>query len=56
MAFDNTITEQEIDVNTQQYLKGLRADGGDYEPDLDVDGMAGGFFARILSMFGVGRS
>ena len=56
MAFDSTITEQELDPRTQQYLQGLGADAGDREPDLDVDGLSGGIVARILGLFGVGRS
>ena len=56
MAFDNTITEQELDPGTQQYLQGLGRDAGLQEPDLDVDGLSGGIFARILGLFGVGRS
>ena len=56
MAFDNTITEQDFDPGTQQFVQGLRGDGGDYEPDLDVDGLSGGIVARLLGLFGVGRS
>ena len=40
MAFDNTITEQDLDPRTQQYLQGLTGDSGDREPDLDVDGLS----------------
>ena len=37
MAFDSTITEQDLDSGTQQYLQGLGDDAGNHEPDLDVD-------------------
>ncbi len=56
MAFESTITEMDMDAGSQQIVQGFRGDANDYEPDLAVDGMAGGFFAHILSLFGVGRS
>lgn len=56
MAFDNTITEQDLDPQTQQYLQGLGGDAANREADLDVDGMSGGIIASFLSLFGVGRS
>ena len=56
MAFDSTITEQDLDPRTQQYLQGLGDSAGNREPDLDVDGLSGGFFARIFGLFGRGRS
>ncbi len=56
MAFETTITEQDMDANAQQFVQGFRGDGGDYEPDLSVDGLSGGFFSRLLGLFGMGRS
>ena len=56
MSFESTITEQDLDPQTQQYLQGLGGDAGNLEPDLDVDGLSGGIIARILGLFGVGRS
>ncbi len=56
MAFDSTITEHDLDPRTQQFLQGLSDDAAAREPDLDVDGLSGGFFARIFSLFGGGRS
>ena len=56
MAFENTITERDMDAGSQQFVQGFRGDTGDYEPDLAVDGLSEGFFARILGLFGVGRS
>ena len=56
MSFESTITEQELDPETQQYLQGLDGNAGHREPDLDVDGLSGGIVARILGLFGVGRS
>ena len=56
MVFDSTVTEQDLDPRSQQYLQGLGSDAGEREMDLDVDGLSGGFFARILGLFGRGRS
>lgn len=56
MAFDKTINEQEMDASAQQFVQGFRGEAGDYEPDLAVDGLSGGFISRILGLFGIGRS
>lgn len=56
MAFETTITEQEMDAGAQQVVHGFRSETGDYEPDLSVDGLSGGFFSRLLGLFGIGRS
>ena len=56
MAFENTITEQDMDANTQQYVQGLRGDVGDIEPDLSVDGLSESILSRILGLFGAGKS
>ena len=56
MAFENTITEHDMDANSQQVAQGLRGDGSDFEPDLAVDGLSESVLSRILGLFGVGRS
>jgi len=56
MAFENTITEHDMDANSQQFVQGLRGDAGEYEPDLSVDGLSESILSRILSLFGGGRS
>lgn len=56
MAFDNTITEQDMDASAQQLVQDFRGEISDYEPDLSVDGLSGGFFSRLLGLFGIGRS
>ena len=55
MAFDNTITEDELDPNTRNYVNSLRADNFDADPDLVVDGLSESLLSRILGLFGVGR-
>ena len=56
MAFESTITEQDMDANSQQFVQGLRDDSGEYEPDLAVDGLSESILSRIFGLFGVGRS
>lgn len=56
MAFDSTITEYDMDANSQQFVQGLRGEGSDIEPDLAVDGLSESVLSRILGLFGVGRS
>ena len=56
MAFENTITEDELDANTRQYVQGLRADNFDAEPDLAVDGLSESLLSRLFGLFGGGRS
>jgi len=56
MAFENTITEKDLDANSQYFVQGLRADNQDYEPDLAVDGLSESILSRLLGLFGLGRS
>lgn len=56
MAFDNTITENDLDANSREYVQGLRADNFDIEPDLAVDGLSNSILSRLLSLFGLGRN
>ena len=56
MAFENTITEYDMDANSQQFVQGQRSDAGDFEPDLAVDGLSESILSRILGLFGKSRS
>ena len=51
MAFENTITEHDMDAATQNVVQGFRSDMGDYEPDLAVDGLSDSILARLLRLF-----
>lgn len=55
MAFENTITEMDLDAGSQQMLQGFRADRQDVEPDLSVDGLSDSILSRLLGLFGLGR-
>jgi hypothetical protein len=56
MAFENTITEQDMDANAQQFVEGLQGDMGDIELDLSVDGLSESILSRILGLFGSAKS
>ena len=51
MAFENTITEQDMDAASQSLVQGFRGETGDYEPDLAVDGLSDSILARLLRLF-----
>jgi len=55
MAFENTITEQDLDANSAHFVQGLRADELDLEPDLAVDGLSDSILSRLLGLFGIHR-
>jgi hypothetical protein len=54
MAFENTITEMDMDVKSRQLVQGLREQKQDYEPDLDVEGMSESILSRLLGLFSRG--
>ncbi len=56
MAFENTITEYDMDANSKQLVQGLQGDGADFEPDLSVDGLSESILSRIVGLFSSGKS
>ena len=56
MAFENTITENDLDANSQLFVQGLRSESHDIEPDLVVDGLSESILSRLMGLFGMGRS
>ena len=56
MSFDSTTTEYEMDATTKQFVQDLHSNEGEFEPDLDVDGLSESILSRFLDLFGVGRS
>ena len=52
MSFENTITEQDLDRTSRNFVQGLRGDAPDLEPDLAVDGLSDSVLSRILGLFG----
>ena len=55
MAFESTITEQEMDANSKAFVQGLRTEQQDYEPDLSVDGLSESILSRLFSLFSGNR-
>jgi hypothetical protein len=51
MAFENTITENDMDAATQNVVRSFRGDQVDHEPDLAVDGLSDSILARLLRLF-----
>ncbi len=56
MAFENTITETDMDADTQIFVEELGIDSRDGEPDLAVDGLSESILSRLLGLFGIGGS
>ncbi len=54
MAFDTTITENDLDDASRTFVQGLK-NGDDFEPDLAVDGLTDSILSRLLGIFGLGR-
>ncbi len=56
MTSENTMTEQDMDAQSQQFIQGFRVDVGEMEPDLAVDGLSESVLSRILGLFGIGKA
>ena len=56
MDFENTITEQDIDPNTRQFVQSIEVDSDQTGPDLDIDGLSVSLLGRIASLFSSSRS
>lgn len=56
MAFENTITENDLDAKTRERVQALRADNFEIEPDLAVDGLSNSILSRLLNLFGFARA
>ncbi|MDX1509279.1 MAG: hypothetical protein R3358_13420 [Woeseiaceae bacterium] len=52
MAFENTMTEQDMERTTRNFGQEQRGDMPDIEPDLAVDGLSDSVLSRILGLFG----
>ncbi|MBT8099242.1 MAG: hypothetical protein KJO82_05810 [Gammaproteobacteria bacterium] len=51
MAFDTTVTENDLDFASRSYIQNLR-NNQDFEPDLNVDGMSESLLSRFLGLLG----
>jgi len=57
VSMDNTITEQDMDAEEQQFVNRMRAGSRIYDvsQDLDVDGLSDSILARLKRFFSFGR-
>jgi len=55
MGLENTITEQDTDATSQQFVQGIRDDNKDFEPDLAVDGLSESIASRFICLITFGR-
>ena len=56
MRLENTITEQDMDATSQQFVQGFRGVNKDFEPDLAVDGLSESIVSRFIRLITFGRS
>ncbi|MCH8307377.1 MAG: hypothetical protein IH930_04475 [Proteobacteria bacterium] len=56
MGSENTITERDMDANSQQFVRGFRDASKDFEPDLAVDGLSESIVSRFIRLITFGRS
>jgi hypothetical protein len=52
---ESTITEQDTDATTKQFVQGFRGDSSDFEPDLSVDGLSESIVSRLIRILGFRR-
>jgi len=56
VGFENTITENDLDPASQQYVQSLRTSDRELGPDLDVDGLSDSIVARLKRFLSFGRA
>ncbi len=56
MGLENTITEQDMDATSQQFVQEFHDDNKDFEPDLTVDGLSESIVSRFIRLITFGRS
>ena len=56
MTFENTMTEQDMDAQSQQFIQEFRADAGAEAPDLVVEVLSESMLSRLLGLFGIGKA
>jgi hypothetical protein len=52
---ESTITEQDMDATSRQFVQGFRSDAADFEPDLSVDGLSESLVSRLLGLLSFRR-
>ena len=54
-CLESTVTEQDVDATTKQFLQGFRQEPGEFEPDLSVDGLSESIVSRVIRILGFRR-
>ena len=52
---ESTITEQNMDATTKQFVQGFRTDSTEFEPDLTVDGLSESLVSRLIRILSLRR-
>jgi hypothetical protein len=55
-CLERTITEQDMDPTSMQFVQGFRTESPDFEPDLSVDGLSESLFSRLVGILSFRRS
>ena len=53
---ESTITEQDMDATTQQFVESFSSEFASFEPDLSVDGLSESLVSRLIRVFSFGRA
>ena len=56
MGLENTITEQDMDAASQQFVQSIRNNNNDLEPDLSVDGLSESIVGKLVRILTFRRS
>ncbi len=56
MGLENTITEQDLDAASRQFVQGFRQDNTEFEPDLAVDGLSESIISKFIRLISFRRS
>ena len=56
MAFENTITEHDMDADSHKFVNSIKVDSRKNGPDLDIDGLSESLLARIAGLFSSSKS
>ena len=51
MGFENTMTEQDMDATSRQFLQNLQQSSPERAPDLEIDGLSGSIIGVRLKRF-----
>ena len=51
MRLENSVSEQDTEATSRQFVQRFGNDSGDHEPDLSVDGLSDSLFSRLLGLF-----